>query len=168
MASRYFTNKDSPTKRCPKCETWKPRSDFYSHKRNHSGLSAHCKSCVLLYLSQPKTKIRIKNWIENNRENTRKYHRDRSRIIRTLFLDMYGNRCSCCGEDEKVFLTIDHIKRQIGIKRKEGSNQAYYKALKIYDPQKYRILCHNCNQATIYGECPHQRKNNEEQSIGNY
>lgn len=82
---------------------------------------------------------------------------------RSAFLKMYGEKCQCCGESETVFLVIDHIKGQKGIPRskKELGAPAYRAALKSYDPDTYRILCHNCNFATRYegSTCPHQKVN---------
>jgi DNA-nicking Smr family endonuclease len=79
---------------------------------------------------------------------------------RELFLKLYGGKCSCCGESQKEFLAIDHIKGQKGIPaaKKELGVKAYRAAIKNYDPETYRILCHNCNFATRYegAICPHQ------------
>jgi len=47
----------------------------------------------------------------------------------------YGNKCGCCGETHREFLTIDHIND--------------------------RLLCNNCRYARlIYGYCPHEGKHN--------
>ncbi len=78
------------------------------------------------------------------------------------FLQMYGNKCACCGESIRMFLALDHIEGQKGIPRvkKEVGVKAYRAALKKYDPTTYRILCHNCNFATRFDGsiCPHQRR----------
>jgi hypothetical protein len=75
--------------------------------------------------------------------------------VREKFFSIYGDTCSCCGETNHTFLVLDHLNgsnRRIKDKRK-----SYLDAIKNYDPNEYRTLCHNCNQATIGGRiCPHQ------------
>ena len=74
----------------------------------------------------------------------------------------FGNVCSCCGEDNPAFLSIDHIK---GDGRQHRAiigkyPQALYEAIRRegYPRDKYRILCMNCNWATRYGaNCPHEK-----------
>jgi hypothetical protein len=80
-----------------------------------------------------------------------------ARKLREKFLQMYGNKCECCGETEPIFLAIDHVKGQRGISKKESGANAYRKAVKDFLPDTYRILCHNCNMATRWGKvCPHE------------
>lgn len=88
------------------------------------------------------------------------YHRELGKRQRSKFLEMYGNKCSCCGEILQEFLTIEHIQGQIGIKRsKKNTGQwAYAKAIKEYRPDLYEILCWNCNCSKgRYGYCPHKK-----------
>jgi len=80
--------------------------------------------------------------------------------------------CACCGESRIPFLTIDHKNgggNQLRIKgEKYGwgllsawNTQGWPEDLK----KTYRILCHNCNQATRYGRtCPHEIANAESQA----
>jgi hypothetical protein len=95
---------------------------------------------------------------KNNKEKFLEYNRKMRRNLLDQFLKMYGNKCACCGEFEREFLVLDHVKGQIGIER-ESYNTAFRNAIKQFDPEKYRVLCHNCNMATRWGRtCPHQRK----------
>lgn len=97
---------------------------------------------------------------EEHKEEINLYNRLRNRRIKELFLEMYGNKCSCCGETYFEFLTIEHIKGQKGIKasKKELGNVAYGRATKEYRPDLYTILCWNCNCSKgRYGYCPHQK-----------
>ena len=75
----------------------------------------------------------------------------------------YGGKCVCCGEEHLVFLCIDHPngggnehRRQTGI----GSGNHFYAWLRKQKyPLGYRVLCHNCNFATIrFRICPHQEE----------
>lgn len=82
---------------------------------------------------------------------------------------MYGNKCACCGEREYAFLAIDHIHR--GGKAQRASvastpggavswTKFYVWLTKLGKRRKgFRVLCHNCNFATRYGDkCPHRTK----------
>lgn len=81
--------------------------------------------------------------------------------IKEIVLDRYGKACVCCGETEKVFLTIDHIHNNGAEHRRELSNKggyAFYLWLIRQDlPEGYQTLCFNCNAAKyILGKCPHR------------
>jgi hypothetical protein len=78
----------------------------------------------------------------------------------------YGGECECCGENELIFLCIDHIhggglkhRREIQI----GGNSFYVWLKKNNYPKGFRVLCWNCNAAYGFlGYCPHkQDKNNK-------
>src|SRR3990167_1789947 len=68
-------------------------------------------------------------------------------------------RCSCCGEEIIEFLSIDHIGGK-GVQHREiiGSSYRLYMWLRKNNyPVGFRVLCHNCNQATSWGRrCPHE------------
>jgi len=85
------------------------------------------------------------------------YYRCRDAVIAA-----YGGKCACCGEIEKVFLQLDHIKNDGGKERKkfnDKSNQSLFRYLaKKGWPKGYQILCANCHQAKTKGiVCPHKR-----------
>jgi len=72
----------------------------------------------------------------------------------------YGNKCSCCGETNKYFFTIDHIFNDGNIERREsGKGKHIYRKLRElnYPQDRYRILCFNCNMGRERngGICPH-------------
>lgn len=91
---------------------------------------------------------------EKNRRHTQKLKRE--------VIDAYGGRCSCCGELEIVFLTIDHINGGGKKQRSEvgGFGKKFYLWLKRnnYPKDEFQVLCLNCNFAK--GKtgriCPHQ------------
>ena len=94
---------------------------------------------------------------ENRLERCRIRSKKTIRQDREATFSHYGDVCSCCGEREAAFLTIDHI---------NGGGRAHRKALgapNIYTwlirndyPEGYRILCFNCNcVATRVEVCPH-------------
>lgn len=76
-------------------------------------------------------------------------------------LDAYGGKCSCCGEAEHRFLTLEHVNRDGGKHRAAVGKSALtvYMDLKRrgWPKDGYTVFCWNCNMATRYGEpCPHR------------
>lgn len=90
-------------------------------------------------------------------EERKIYLKDYRRKLRKDFISMYGGVCTCCGESNFKFLSIEHLLGQVG-KKKDGSARAYAKALKFYQPDIYTVLCFNCNMGKSLnrGVCPHQ------------
>ncbi|KKN26963.1 hypothetical protein LCGC14_0869590 [marine sediment metagenome] len=102
-------------------------------------------------------RARSRAWARNNREKHAELVRNSYRRAKNLFFEMYGSKCACCGEETREFLTLDHVKGQVG-KKKQKTRAAYGEAIKKYDPEKFRILCRNCNWAIGFlGYCPHER-----------
>lgn len=71
--------------------------------------------------------------------------------------------CACCGEQEIIFLTLDHIDGGGNKHRKEigggGLNQYLFLRRNNY-PSGFQVLCYNCNCAKgFFGKCPHQNEN---------
>jgi hypothetical protein len=93
---------------------------------------------------------------------SRRQREFKQRLKQRVF-DMYGRRCACCGEDNEVFLCLDHVnddgylERYRGMGKGRGGNSVQYKAAgDVYRPDQWQILCHNCNYAKRFGICPHQ------------
>ena len=72
----------------------------------------------------------------------------------------YGGACSCCGELELMFLTLDHVNDDGADSRREhvGHIWAYRDARRRGYPDDYRLLCINCNfgRHRNGGVCPHE------------
>ena len=97
---------------------------------------------------------------ERGKELNRMYMRNRTQQLREEMLNVFGNRCACCGEDRKPFLTLDHIGGGGLAHRKSVGNAAWAVLNSVkklgWPKDKFRILCMNCNFATRSGrECPH-------------
>lgn len=82
-----------------------------------------------------------------------------------VFLAYGGPICACCGETERVFLSIDHIHGGGAKHRREllGENKGgihFYRKLKKQKwPKGYQVLCYNCQIGKYrLGECPHGRQ----------
>ncbi len=115
-----------------------------------------------------KVREATKEWNKNNQDKLKRYRKEAYKKTKLEVLGHYSNGvpvCSCCGEPEIVFLSIDHINGGGTKHRKEllGQGKNFYRWLKINGyPSGYRVLCHNCNQAYgHYGFCPHQVKDLE-------
>lgn len=71
----------------------------------------------------------------------------------------YGGLCACCGENELVFLTIDHIYGD-GKEHRSTDRSAtlLYRWLKKNGyPDGFQVLCWNCNTAKRrLSACPHE------------
>lgn len=72
---------------------------------------------------------------------------------RKAVLDLLGGRCACCGESEYVFLDLDHVDNDGYSDRRDKRGATWRLALK--DPDRFQVLCRNCNWAKFRGGCPH-------------
>jgi hypothetical protein len=92
----------------------------------------------------------------NNRDKVNTTTKKVASRIRTQVLEAYGNKCTCCGETEPIFLTIDHIN---GVEPGSGARAGlplYRYLVKNNFPPGFQILCYNCNCSKgYYGSCPH-------------
>lgn len=127
---------------CSKCKRDLPIEEFYSRERTRPGQHfTTCKGC---------------------------YHQMSANIARQnkdKVLEIYGNKCACCGETKKEFLSIDHINGGGHKERQEIFGQNFYRYL-LKLPEKrtdLRVLCMNCNFSLgKYGYCPHERERENE------
>jgi hypothetical protein len=88
-------------------------------------------------------------------DRQKKYQRKNKKKV----FDHYGRVCVCCGEDEPLFLTIDHINNDGYAHRKEvGGGSGFYRWLVLNGfPAGFQTLCWNCNcgRRLNGGVCPH-------------
>jgi hypothetical protein len=113
------------------------------------------------YADRLRDKRRAK-YHENAEKLLQRVRDENARVKKEVFAH-YGNKCACCGIDEMVFLTMDHIygdgaaHRGRGVKR-VGSGTALYRWLRRHNyPDGFQVLCFNCNCAKRTNLfCPHQ------------
>lgn len=106
-------------------------------------------------------------------ESINRNHRKRRRKGKELVLNLYGGKCTCCGESQFEFLSLDH-KNNDGFKEKvNGRRSSLFNALyRDYSAGKplrddLQIHCYNCNCAKgFYGVCPHERARKEKTNVG--
>lgn len=100
------------------------------------------------------------------RENTlssKKYvvaRRKADKLLRSRVITNYGDKCTCCEEARHEFLSIDHVNNDGSAHRRKIKKHsgAFYSWLdkQEFQPDKYQILCRNCNCAkSEYKVCPH-------------
>jgi hypothetical protein len=133
----YYSNFDlSKEKYCigTKCQSpIKTYTDFYRNKGTVDGFASVCKDC---------------KW-------------QREIELKQKFIEGYGGKCTCCGETEPRFLTIEHLERDGQEHRitSGGTSGMWLDIIRNNFPPKYTVLCYNCNCSQNTGRvCPHTLK----------
>lgn len=99
---------------------------------------------------------RDREYNKENKSSRAAYARDYRVKIKREVIDHYGGECKCCGVDELIWLTIDHIEGEGNIERRTVGSDFYMVLKRNHFPSGYQVLCHNCNFAKANGGCPHQ------------
>lgn len=167
-------------KTCKVCKVEKDITEFrlthhpgYTTQRRHTTCSECLKKWSHDHYQNTMTPERRKElnererqWRKDHPEQTKakakKFHAKYNERDRRRVFAHYGGKCSCCGECEPMFLTIDHINNDGHIERKSGlytsGSQFYRSIIQRGFPEEYQVLCFNCNlgRARNKGICPHQ------------
>lgn len=154
MKKKWITNEAgerSKVGQCDRCEEWFPAEIFVK--------TARCLVCrdevsrgVRRAKKDPKNAA-AREWYSRNRD----LWLDKYRIHRRAVIEKLGGKCSCCGEDNREFLSIDHVDGGGGQHQKAIGNLASHLYRHGWKEGEYRCLCHNCNFSFgKYGYCPHQ------------
>jgi hypothetical protein len=133
--------------------TKKLRQDAFKKFGSHS-----CKCCTnKLTLKNTSMYNILRNvcWCKYCTKNFKKRHDLKNEVFAA-----YGNKCMCCGETKKEFLTIDHVDGRKNSKYTGFGEMLYTKLRQDNFPKtKIRLLCIKCNWAIgIHGYCPHQKE----------
>lgn len=158
-------------KKCYRCKTVRDIKDFYRSKDRKDGVQASCKKCSSLIGKgfYKKHKDRKSSYYKNQREifpekyvDYNKKRKIQRREKKIFVINKYGGKCSCCGEKEIIFLSVDHKDNDGAIHRKSigGSSYIYDWIIRNNFPSSIQVLCHNCNQGKYIngGICPHKKK----------
>lgn len=138
---------------CSACKEEKPLNPNHFHRRSDGqkgGYFSSCKPCENL-----RSRVKYHKYIERERARGRAKNQANKRLV----MKYYGDKCACCGESERAFLSIDHIDNSGAYHRKNKTQGAslYVWLKRNAFPQGFQILCYNCNWAkSRAGGCPHQ------------
>lgn len=122
-------------------------------------------------------RIRRYRQTEKGKEVQRGVRNRYRRKLRQQVLDAYGPFCSCCGETEPVFLTIDHIDDDGGGRDRFKAGQqfagvSFYAKIRRegFPKDRYRVMCFNCNTGRYIngGICPHEEMVQKMRSTGTW
>lgn len=101
-------------------------------------------------------------------EYCRDLQRKRAQRYKKSAIDFYGGKCQCCGEDNILFLTIDHLSgggnaHRVLIGGSPNNSKIYRWLIKNNFPPGFKTACFSCNQGRWVngGLCPHKDNNAE-------
>ncbi len=169
-------------KTCTKCGVDKEDSEFYFVKSKAS-LYSWCKACTCENNKQAKAKFKLEHgygqttsWRRrdpNNIEKSRSWDRARNQRIKLQLVAGYGGKCTCCGESEPQFLTLEHLNKDgqqhreaVNGNKNRGGMKIYLDVIKRGFPSDYTILCMNCNFAEKDSRsCPHKMAQSREYTL---
>lgn len=140
-------------KNCNVCGLNKFLNEFNTDKRRKSGYRAECRKCG----SQQSIRARAKR----DPEELKMLRSEYMQRLKHEVMDNYGGVCICCKENNKGFLTFDHVNNDGKVHRKElGFSSSYSIALwakRNNYPSSLQLMCFNCNlgRAINGGVCPH-------------
>jgi hypothetical protein len=93
-------------------------------------------------------RIRLANPVAHGSRNVSERLRLRADVVAA-----YGGACACCGNSYEPHLQLDHVADDGYVERALGIN-AWRKARQGGYPDRYQLLCANCNQAKrVLGAC---------------
>ena len=150
------------SKICVYCGEEKALNEFYS--RLHRGCFRYSRMCLECHCASSRKYYKENRhlWIKYRHDNRMKYRqagKTYSFKLKEKAILAYGGICSCCGEANMEFLTIEHGWHDGKEHRERVGNHVYGDLKKRGFPKNIGItvLCWNCNMATRYGEvCPHK------------
>ena len=123
-----------------------------------NGKKRLCQPCFNANMrAQRRSDAKKPHLVKANRARCNK----RWQVLRHDAIMAYGGyECVCCGEDEPMFLTLDHIFND-GAKHRQNDQvrgSGIYQWMKRHSyPPGFQILCMNCNMGKQRngGTCPH-------------
>ena len=151
------------TRKCKRCGEVKENDQFRFNKTLGT-IGNICKDCrrkrdAERRAAEPeKFRAAWNKWSEANPGRQRELSRLHDQRLRESVIGAYGGECSCCGERERDFLTIDHINGGGTQHRKQVHGKVYAQLRRDGFPPGYRVLCWNCNWAfRLMDACPHRQ-----------
>ncbi len=117
--------------------------------------------CGKCYYQKHKDVYKAKYWRTRDRQCrlAKARNKERRTLNKAMVLNHYGDKCSCCGENEVLFLQMDHVNGGgTEHRRKEKWSDVWTWIVKHSFPDFFQILCANCNMGKNMngGVCPHE------------
>ena len=154
------------TRTCRKCSEAKGLEEFPIYDKAKGYRRHECKTCNRLRVEAHHVANKVHRlgrareryakdplavWTPERKARAIELARVRYERIRNQVFDRYGGECVACGEQERLFLTIDHINND-GWERRKGPNGYRESGAGLYlDILRYgmrddlEVLCFNCN-----------------------
>lgn len=165
--------KTEPLQReCPNCHSTITYKLYHSLLRA-ARLNSICIECRhAKHRLSPEQKLarrdEIQEWQRIYRERNVKQltHHKKEALLKKkrAGIAFYGGACKCCGETIEEFLTLEHKGGRnetdfySGGTKKITGKRAWEKACSQGWPDRYTVLCFNCNCARGHlGYCPHEK-----------
>ena len=168
---------------CKKCGSTKPLTDFRESKPGYR--RRVCTECMDRHAVewQQQNRDRLLKWRKSyyeanrdkqiqqatiwaaaNPEGKKRNSQSHYAKLREQAIMAYGGWvCACCGETERIFMTLDHVNNdQTEFAKVFGRPHTGLFLVKwLRDngyPEGFQVLCQNCNQGKRLngGVCPHQ------------
>ena len=155
---------------------YQPNQYIHGHFRRGRQFPQNAIQCILCGLQSDRSNINPRHikgmcnpcyyrthhnaYMKKNPHKRSEIQRRQYNKLRTEVFIALGNRCACCNESRKEFLTLDHINGGGTRERKStGGVWGMLRRIKAngFPSNLYRILCWNCNEAYAhFGYCPHR------------
>lgn len=152
---------------CPICQ----KIIEYSSKNSFRDAIRNASTCLSCRPTKPKLtseqksqrKLEMKFYLREYREENKLVlagkRKDYMNSVKEEGIKAYGGRCTCCGEAEHKFLTLEHLEGRNKDEKRLTGKKAWLKAKSENYPDTYTVLCFNCNCAKgAFGICPHKEK----------
>lgn len=155
---------------CSKCGLEQPAEAFYPRTPQNGGWraddgqcwSSQCRTCTRARSAQWREQFNTREWKDKNNQKAREKN---ARIKDAVFGAYGGYRCVCCGETERLFLSLDHasndgatFRRKTFGRRNAAGSTTYGWLYRNGFPPGYQVMCMNCQfgKRMNNGVCPHQ------------
>jgi hypothetical protein len=154
-------------KHCVRCDTTKPVSEFNRNAAKRDGLQDSCRDCRRVicagYRAANREKLAAadREYAKENPDKGAARSASYYRRLRARIFAHYGERCACCGSEEK--LTVDHVNGDgaehrielLGRPEGSGSTETLYRWIIANGfPDGFQTLCRPCNASKLnLGSC---------------
>ena len=132
-------------KKCTKCKTEKPASDYNKNASRRDGLQTMCREC---------SNSRSRKYYEENKQyhlaqvyKNRKIHHEKARDY--LWSILSSSPCMDCGESDPRVLDFDHLQdKSHNVSEMPGAGYSIKSIAE--EVAKCEVVCSNCHRIRTY------------------